>query len=73
MKLFAVENGQCTSSFDLQNDYAPHRSSNAHSGGIVILAETAEDAIRLMKGTTGTLTEIPLDKAGIVLQADGDC
>lgn len=77
MKLFAVLNYESRSDFDLKDDFRldadKHSySSNAHSGGAVILAETLEQAQELLQAD-GTLVEVPLDKPGVVLFADGDC
>lgn len=80
MKLFVVENGKATSDFEVKDDFEvvePSYSSNAHSGGAVVLAETEEEARALItkhvENWVGTLTEISLDKSGVILYADGDC
>jgi hypothetical protein len=79
MKLFATMNStfHVSSDFDLPNDFEPDEtySSNQHSGGIVILAESMEKAKQFLveKGFRGTLKEIESGKEGIVLFADGDC
>ena len=85
MKLFAVRNESSESDFELNNDMRCG-GSNAHSGGAVILAETPEEAERILdkaiiengsydleKRKTGTLKEVNLSKNGIVIFANGDC
>lgn len=53
MKIFLWANGVSESDFtDVINCVMPD-SSNAHSGGCVVLAETEEEAIELLKKYTG--------------------
>ena len=82
MKIFAVTNGKSGSDFGLNEDWKPP-GSNAHSGGLVILAETLEEAIKIAEPlvkdsfyketSIGTLKEVSLEKAGVVLECDGNC
>ena len=84
MKIFAVTNGRSESDFDLYGDMKSG-GSNAHSGGAVIIANTLEEAKKLLnkamvkadgydveERNLGTLEEIKLKK-GIILFADGAC
>lgn len=84
MKIFAVNNGSDTD-FNLEDDLVSG-GSNAHSGGAVIIAETLEEARKILDKAivgaggydledrnVGTLKEIILDKAGVLLFAKGDC
>lgn len=80
MKIFAVENRRAASDFEIQDDFAvvePSYSSNSHSGGAVVLAETEKEARELITKRVanweGTLTEISQEKTGVILYADGDC
>lgn len=73
MKLFLANGAE--SDFTDDSDFEVSDSTNAHSAGAVILAETPEEAVKLLtdRKATGTLVEIPLDKPGVVLFASGDC
>lgn len=87
MKLFAVSNGiETYSDFGLSSDVIFRGSTNCHSGGIVILAETLEQAKKIAEKTVkkdsigdeenfsiGTLKEIPFEKSGLVLGCNGNC
>jgi hypothetical protein len=85
IKLFAVQNGNSESDFKLNEDFVCG-GSNAHSGGVVVLAENLKEAEKLVReainkddgysleeSTVGTLKEIKLDKKGLVIFSDGDC
>lgn len=76
MKLYAVKNCNSKSDYDLNDDdFESTGSSNAHSGGAVLVAENIEEANRMMNemGLTGTLVEIVPNKKGFIIIADADC
>ena len=84
LRIFAVMNGYSDSDFGLSDDFQSG-GSNAHSGGVVVIAETLEEAqtmvdkailkddgYNLEERNVGTLKEIELKK-GVVIFAGGDC
>jgi len=52
MKIFLWSNGVSGSDFTEATNCVMPNSSNAHSGGCVVLAETEEEAIELLKKYT---------------------
>jgi hypothetical protein len=52
LKLYLWKNSESTSDFTDRANVNMPESSNAHSGGIVVLAESEEDAVELVKPYT---------------------
>ena len=70
-------NEKSKSDFDIEEDFEnamKNDGSNAHSGGCVVLAESLEEAQKMIEKriTQGTFREISFKK-GIIIYADGDC
>ena len=85
LKVFAVQNGNSDSDFNLKDNMVSG-GSNSHSGGAVVIAENKEEAKKLIMkqiklsnsydwedGTAGTVKEVTVDDKGVILFADGDC
>lgn len=80
-KLYAVTN-KGTSDFGINEDFVKYEPESVynpegelhHDAGIVILAESIEEAYKLMGGKhKGTLTQVPVGESGVVLFCDGEC
>jgi len=77
-KIYIVANRDPRSDFEFSRDlvnlygYEPY-----HDAGLVILADSLEEANRIMierkVWLTGTLTEIEPNKSGLLLECDGAC
>lgn len=87
MKLFLWlnQNSKSDLTYEYTENFFAHDSSNAHSGGAVVLAENENEAFELLKKANQGVDmrdekieeskpiEIPFDKKGVVIFCDGDC
>ena len=68
MKIFVAKNDKSQSDFVESNTMFAN-----HSCGYVIVAESLEEAEKLVERDDVLLKEVILDKQGVILYASGEC